>query len=200
MSKVIYIKANAKPEGASRTFRISDSFVESYRESHPNDEIIVLDLYKENMGFLTEEDVALHNVKPGEGKNYPVLKYAYQFLEADKFIISAPFWNLSFPAILKAYLDYVTVSGITFKYTSQGPVGLCEGKKAIHFVTRGGAYSQEPLSDFELGDRYLRTLLGFLGIRDFTTFAREDMDRSDTNVELVVSDAIKEAQELAKNF
>lgn len=200
MSKVLYIKANAKPEGVSRTFRVSDSFVEAYKESHPNDEVITLDLYKENIGFLTEDDVALHNVEFGEGKDHPVLKYAYQFLEADKFIISAPFWNLSFPAILKAYLDYVSVSGITFKYTSQGPVGLCQGKKAIHFVTRGGAYSQEPLSAFELGDRYLRTLLGFLGITDFTTVALENMDRSDTNIELVVTDAIKDAREKAKNF
>lgn len=200
MSKVLYIKANAKPEGASRTFKISDKFIETYKEYHPDDEVITLDLYKENLRFLTEEDVALHNVKPGEGENHPVLKYAYQFLEADKLIIAAPFWNLSFPAILKAYLDYVTVGGITFEYTSQGPVGLCKGKKAIHFVTRGGAYSEEPLSSFELGDRYLRTLFGFLGIRDFTTVALENMDRSSTNVELVIANAIETAKEKAKGF
>jgi FMN-dependent NADH-azoreductase len=200
MSKVLYIKANAKPQGTSRTFAVSDSFVNTYKESHPNDDVITLDLYKENIGFLTEEDIALHNVEPGQGKNHPVLKYAYQFLEADKIIVAAPFWNLSFPAILKAYLDYIAVSGITFQYTSQGPVGSCQGKKAIHFVTRGGAYSQEPLSAFELGDRYLRTLFGFLGITDFTTVALENMDRSTTNVEQVVAEAIKDSQEKAKNF
>ena len=27
MSKVLYVKANAKPEGVSRTFKISDSFI-----------------------------------------------------------------------------------------------------------------------------------------------------------------------------
>ena len=200
MSKVIYIKANAKPEGVSRTFKVSDSFVESYKESHPNDEVIVLDLYKENIDFLKPEDLAFHAVDPGEGKNHPVLKYAYQFLEADKIIISAPFWNLSFPAILKAYIDYIAVSGITFKYTAEGPVGLCDGKKIIHFVTRGGAYSQEPLSAFELGDKYLRTIFGFLGIQDFTTFAVESLDVSSTDVDKVIADAIKEANEKAKAF
>ena len=35
MSKVLYIKANIKPEGQSRTFRISDEFVESYKKQHP---------------------------------------------------------------------------------------------------------------------------------------------------------------------
>jgi FMN-dependent NADH-azoreductase len=32
---------------------------------------------------------------------------------------------------LKAYIDYVSVLGITFKYNEQGPVGLCNGKKEI---------------------------------------------------------------------
>ena len=49
MSKVLYIKANIKPEGQSRTFRISDEFVESYKKQHPNDEVVVLDLYKEGI-------------------------------------------------------------------------------------------------------------------------------------------------------
>ena len=43
MSKILYIKANAKPEGTSRTFKISDKFVEEYRKLNPNDEIITLD-------------------------------------------------------------------------------------------------------------------------------------------------------------
>lgn len=200
MSKVLYIKANAKPEGVSRTFKVSDSFVKSYKESHPNDEVIVLDLYNENIDFLKPEDLAFHAVDPGEGKNHPVLKYAYQFLEADKIIISAPFWNLSFPAILKAYIDYITVSGITFKYTAEGPVGLCNNKKIIHFVTRGGEYSKEPLSAFELGDKYLRTIFGFLGIHDFTTYALENLDVSSTNVDKVIEDAINDVSEKAKLF
>ncbi|WP_054873746.1 FMN-dependent NADH-azoreductase [Oxobacter pfennigii] len=200
MSKVLYIKANAKPEGASRTFKISDSFIEAYKESHPDDEVITLDLYKENIGFLSEDDIAHHNVEPGAHRDHPVLKYAYQFLEADKYVFSAPFWNLSFPAILKAYLDYVMVSGITFKYTSQGPVGLCHGKKAIHFVTRGGEYSEPPLSNFEMGDRYLRIILGFLGIQDFKTFAVERIDRSATDTAILVAEKSQEASELAIDF
>lgn len=51
---------------------------------------------------------------------YPILKYAYQFLDADKYIIASPLWNLGIPAILKAYIDYICITGITFKYTSVG--------------------------------------------------------------------------------
>lgn len=201
MNKVLYVKANAKPEGTSRTFKVSDSFVDAYKKLHPDDEIITLDLYKEDLRFLKEEDImSLNDDELLQNKNHPAFKYAHQLLEIDKIIIAAPFWNLSFPAILKTYLDCVIVGGITFKYTPEGPKGQCMGKKAIHFVTRGGAYSEEPLSAFELGDKYLRTVFGFVGITDFTTFALENMDRSSTNVEEVIANAIKDTQELAKGF
>lgn len=200
MSKVLYIKANVKPEGQSRTFKISDSFIEEYKKNNPNDEIITLDLYKEGINFLSEEGISLHRPAPGEGKNHPVLKYAYQFAEADKYIVAAPMWNLNIPAILKAYIDYVCVTGITFKYTANGPVGLCEGKKAIHIVSRGGVYSEGPAAAFEMGDRYLRTIFGFFGITDFTTIAADKLDVIGEDVESIIENAIKKAQITAKEF
>ena len=57
MSKVLYIKANIKEDGQSRTFRVSDSFVEEYKKNNPEDEVVVLDLYKENIDFLRPEDL-----------------------------------------------------------------------------------------------------------------------------------------------
>ncbi|MCD2347134.1 FMN-dependent NADH-azoreductase [Clostridium guangxiense] len=200
MSKVLYIKANAKKPGESRTFRISDSFIEQYKKLNPDDEIITLDLYKEGIDFLTEEGVSLHVPKEGEGKNHPILKYAYQFVETDKYIIAAPFWNLSFPAILKAYIDYICVTGITFKYTADGAVGLCQGKKAVYIVARGGEYSEGSTKAYEMGDRYLRTIFGFLGITDFTTIAAEKLDVIGEDVEAIVQNAIKNAQNKARNF
>ncbi|WP_346935495.1 FMN-dependent NADH-azoreductase [Clostridium sp.] len=200
MSKVLYIKANVKPEGQSRTFKISDNFIEEYKKNNPGDEIITLDLYKEGINFLSEEGISLHRPAPGEGKNHPVLKYAYQFAEADKYIVAAPMWNLNIPAILKAYIDYVCVTGITFKYTANGPVGLCEGKKAIHIVSRGGVYSEGPAAAFEMGDRYLRTIFGFFGITDFTTIAADKLDVIGEDVESIIENAIKKAQITAKEF
>lgn len=201
MSKLLYIKANAKPEGASRTFRISDQFIEEYRKTQPDDEICTLDLYQQNIHFLTEEDINIvFGPKTEESKQHPILKYAYQFLNTDKFVISAPMWNLSIPAILKAYIDYITVSGITFKYTAEGPVGLCHGKKAIYIVSRGGSYSDGPAAEYEMGDRYLRTIFGFFGITDFTTIHADKLDVMGENVEQIVRDAIQKAKEAARNF
>ena len=198
MSKVLYIKANIKNEGESRTFKVSDSCVEEYKKNNPEDEIITLDLYKENIDFLRADDLGkLFGPKDEESKNNSILKYAYQFADADKYIIAAPMWNLSFPAILKAYIDYVSVSGITFKYTAEGPVGLLNNKKAVHIVSRGGGYDNSP---YEMGDRYLRTILGFFGIKDIETIAIDNLDVMGVNVEKKVEEGIEKAISLAKKF
>ncbi|MGV1055008.1 FMN-dependent NADH-azoreductase [Clostridium perfringens] len=198
MSKVLYIKANIKNEGESRTFKVSDSFVEEYKKNNPEDEIITLDLYKENIDFLRADDLGkLFGPKDEESKNNSILKYAYQFADADKYIIAAPMWNLSFPARLKAYIDYVSVSGITFKYTAEGPVGLLNNKKAVHIVSRGGGYDNSP---YEMGDRYLRTILGFFGIKDIETISIDNLDVMGVNVEEKVEEGIEKAISLAKKF
>lgn len=201
MSKVLYIKANAKKEGESRTFKISDSFIEEYKKLNPQDEIITLDLYEEGIEFLPKGELGeLHTPKEGTGKDHPILKYAYQFLEADKYVIAEPFWNLSIPSILKAYIDYITVTGITFKYTASGAVGLCTGKKVVNITSRGGDYTSEPAASYEMGDRYLRTILGFLGITDFTTISADGLDIIGNDVNAIVGKAIEKAKEKAKNF
>ena len=198
MSKVLYIKANIKNEGESRTFKVSDSFVEEYKKNNPEDQIITLDLYKENIDFLRADDLGkLFGPKDEESKNNSILKYAYQFADADKYIIAAPMWNLSFPAILKAYIDYVSVSGITFKYTAEGPVGLLNNKKAVHIVSRGGGYDNSP---YEMGDRYLRTILGFFGIKDIETIDIDNLDVIGVNVKEKVEEGIEKAISLAKKF
>ena len=201
MSYVLYIKANAKNEGESRTFRVADSFIEAYKSFHPKDEVITLDLYKEGISFLPVGELeTVLRPKPGEGLNHPILKYAYQFREADKYVIAEPLWNLSIPAILKAYIDYITVNGITFKYTENGAVGLLEGKKAINITTRGGNYTEKGGAEYEMGDRYLRTLFGFLGIRDFKTLSVDELDIIGADVEGSIQEAIKKARKIAETF
>jgi len=200
MSKVLYIKANPKSNADSRTFTISESFIEAYKTLHPNDEIVTLDLYKENINFLSIESVNMHKSAPGEYRNHPVLKYAYQFAEADKYVFAEPLWNLGIPAILKAYIDYISVTGITFTYTAEGPKGLCSNKKAINITSRGGVYSEGYMATLEMGDKYLRTILGFLGIYDFTTIAAEMLDYIGVDVKAILDKTIKQAQEIAATF
>ena len=172
MSTILYIKANPKSDDTSYTFRMSEAFIKSYQEANPSDEVVTLDLYKEGIRLLDAEMLG----QMFSGQDNIMKKFAEQFLSADKYVLAAPMWNLGFPAILKAYFDYVVYSGVTFKYTEHGPVGLLKpGKKAVHITARGGKYSEGPAAQFEMGDRYIRTILGFMGIdqSNITTITTE---------------------------
>jgi FMN-dependent NADH-azoreductase len=200
MSKVLYIKANAKPEGESKTFRIADKFMEAYKKHHPQDEIVTLDLYKEDIHFLTVEDVMVHMSNEVEEKENPMKRYALQFKSADKYIFAEPMWNLGIPAILKAYIDYVSIPNITFKYGENGPIGLCQGKKALNITTSGGDYTEGMAAEWDLCDKYLKTIMGLFGIFDYTTIRASNLDVIGMDVEAIVNKAIEEAEELAKTF
>ena len=69
--------------------------------------------------------------------------------------------------------------------------------KAIHIVTRGGEYKDMP---YEMGDRYLRTILGFFGIEDIQTLAVDNTDSNPEGLEEILSQAIQQAQEIAVQF
>jgi FMN-dependent NADH-azoreductase len=199
MSKVLYIKANPKSVEESVTYKISEAFYEEYREFHASDEVITLDLYKEGIKFLNGQMLS----DMFSGKDNEMMAHAKQFASCDKFIIAAPMWNLGSPAILKAYFDYISYVGITFKYTAQGPVGLLanQGKKAVHITARGGEYAEGQGAQFEMGDRYIRTILGFMGVTDVTTISSEltnvlqgeDLTNS-------INSSIEKARSIAKTF
>ena len=83
--------------------------------------------------------------------------------EADVLVITAPIYNFSVPASLKAYFDLVARAGKTFSYTQNGPEGLLKNKKAYVVVSSGGT---EIGSDIDFAGRYITHFLGFLGIND----------------------------------
>lgn len=86
-----------------------------------------------------------------------------EILEADTIIISAPIYNFSVPASLKAYFDLISRAGLTFQYTENGPVGLLKNKKAYVVMSSGGT---EIGSDVDFAGSYVKHFLGFIGITD----------------------------------
>ena len=89
----------------------------------------------------------------------PMLRYARQFAEAEEIVIAAPFWDLSFPALLKVYLEQIAVAGITFRYVEGRPVGLCRAKRLTYVTTSGGPITED------FGYTYVKALArSFYGI------------------------------------
>lgn len=88
-----------------------------------------------------------------------------ELMAADVIVIGTPIYNFSLPSTLKAWIDLIARAGVTFKYTDIGPVGQLTGKRAIVAMASGGTQID---SDIDFAGRYLRHMLGFVGINDVT--------------------------------
>ena len=208
MKKVLFINASPKSKDTSITLQMADEFITAFKAQNPDDVVTTLNLYDENIQFLDVEDIsefyAPESLRPKVKKNkLNIMKYVDQFVEADRYIIAAPFWNLGTPAILKAYFDYVNISGITFKYTEAGAVGLLggAGKKVAFIASRGGGYSEGHWKQFELGELGVRTQFKFFGIDDVEAVLMEWADvLKGEELESALAASMRNAKEKGARF
>ena len=158
---------NACVRENSRTLVLAKKLM---RDIH--DEIIEVNLNLEGLEPLDRDLLAKRERLIREGKlDDPIFRYAAQFATADEIVIAAPFWDLSFPAKLKIYLEQITVSGITFRYINGHPTGLCKAKALTYVTTSGG-----PIID-DFGYTYVKTLAQkFYGIKKTTAIRAMNLD------------------------
>ena len=135
-------------------------------------EIDEVDLNRETIAPLNRELLEKREgLTCNESKEDPMLRYAGQFANADEIVIAAPYWDLSFPAILKAYLEQITVAGITFEYANGRPRGLCKAKRLTYVTTSGG-----PILD-DFGYEYVKALAQkFYGIPQTKAYRAMNLD------------------------
>ncbi len=211
MSQVLFITAHPHDETVSFSMATAKSFIESYKASNPNDEVVHIDLYNSYIPQIDEDVFAgwgklqsgqgFEELSEGEqGKVRRLNELSDQFVNADKYVFVTPFWNFSFPPVMKAYLDSVSVAGKTFKYTAEGPVGLLPDKKALHIQARGGYYSEGPAADLEMGHRYIGQMMNFYGITDFDGLIVEGHNANPEKAEEIKADAIERAKALGQTF
>lgn len=162
---ILFINACVREN--SRTLVLAKSILSSM-----TGEIIEVNLNQENIAplnraLLEKRECLLRD----ERRDDPMLCYARQFANADEIVIAAPFWDLSFPAILKAYIEQITVAGITFEYVSGRPHGLCKAKSLTYVTTSGGPI----FADF--GYEYIKALAkGFYGISQTRAYRAMNLD------------------------
>ena len=129
--------------------------------------------------------------------DHPRFKYAHQLVEADLVVVAAPFWDLSFPALLKIWVENCSLDGITFKAGENGLVGQCKGTEMVYLTTRGGFYTGEP---FEQGIPYMSYISKFFGIDHFDAIAADGMDVVGFDGKASLDEACEKAKELAKTL
>lgn len=116
----------------------------------------------------------------------PMFRYAHQFAEADKIVISAPFWDGSFPSLLKVYIENIYAVGIVSRYSENGtPVGMCRAEELVYVTTAGGPYFPE----FSFG--YIKTVAETcFGIKSTRLVKAEMLDIDGMDAEKILLDAM----------
>jgi FMN-dependent NADH-azoreductase len=183
---ILYV--NACVRNVSRTNKLAQyalSKLEGNTEEINLDSEKIVPLYKEQLELRD-------SLIKDKNYNHPMFKYAKQFANADVILISAPYWDLSFPAILKTYIENVNINGITFSYSEKGyPVSLCKAKKLIYITTSGG-----PIISDEFGFGYIKSLAeNFYGIKDINYIKTEGLDIWGANIQEILEKAKKEVDE-----
>lgn len=180
MDKILHINACFK-EG-SRTDELAQHLLGKL-----NGQIQSVNLFDENLPplndvLLKKRDELMKNGKTDD----KLFSMAKQFAEADTIVISAPYWDLLFPAVLRIYLENITVCGITFRYSEKGiPEGLCKAKKLYYVTTAGGFIGEN-----NFGFDYVKALaMGLFGIETVKFFSAEGLDIYGADIEAIMQKA-----------
>lgn len=193
MKNVLVVDCCIRREG--RTRELMEAFIAALPEGC---QVTRLRLEEENLSCLTGAFFEAREALLAQGKlDHPRFRYAHQFAQADEIVVAAPFWDLSFPALLKVYIEQISVDGITFHSEHGGLKGMCRAENLVYLTTRGGIYTGDPM---EMGSRYMDAMHSFFGIKKYTCIAADAMDMSRYDGKAILQKAKDEAAALAKSF
>ena len=181
---ILFINACVRPE--SRTLALARRTAEYIKGEYE-----FVDLYNEDIKPLDNERLSFREECSLKGDfTDSMFRYAEQFSRADEIIIAAPFWDLSFPSVLKCYTEAICVNGITFRYSEEGiPEGLCRARRLIYVTTAGGYIPED-----NCGFNYIKQLCeGFFGIDASVMIKAEGLDIYGADIDGILSAAEKEA-------
>ncbi len=180
---ILFINACVRKE--SRTRRLAESLLLTLNKPFTEVRLHEMTFPVADESFLDMRD---RLISAGDYEN-TMFEPARNFAQAETIVIAAPYWDLSFPASLKQYLEQINVVGITFRYTEEGiPVGLCKAERLFFVTTAGGYYMPE-----EFGFGYVKALAqNYYGISDVRLIRAAGLDIDGADVEAILKDAEKE--------
>ncbi len=177
---ILYINSCVRDE--SRTNKIAQALLQKLGGEY---EEVKLD--EEGLSPLSKTALQYRTELIDKGDySSPIFRYAKQFAQADIIVIAAPFWDLSFPAALKTYIENIYVTGIVSRYGADGkPVGMCKAEKLYYVTTAGGPY----VPDYSFG--YIKDLaVNYLGVKEAVLIKAEMLDVDGFSAEDIIGQVI----------
>ena len=209
MQTLLYIQASPRIE-RSHSIATANAFIDSYKQTHTEDQIQTINLFKEPLpsfdGLAVQAKYTILHGKqhsPEELQAWEKIETVIdKFNSADKYIMAVPMWNFTIPYRLKQYFDIIVQPGYTFSYDEQlGYQGLITDKPIFIIYSRGGKFSGTDFEPFDLQKKYLEQILGFIGFTDIRSIIVEPTVAEGPGVAKEIrSEAIEKAIAQAKNF
>ncbi|MDP9957667.1 FMN-dependent NADH-azoreductase [Epilithonimonas hungarica] len=180
MKNILHIISSPRKElSASR--KLGNAVIEKIQEKYPDVIVKERDLTKNLVPFLEEAHINTfftpaekHSPEQAEINQYST-DLISELQEADIIVIDSPMYNFSVPATLRAYFDFTSRAGYTFKYDENGPKGLLNDKKLYIAFTSGNIYSEGPYQIFDSNVPYIKNVFGFYGVKDVSVFRAEGL-------------------------
>ncbi|MDH3633397.1 MAG: NAD(P)H-dependent oxidoreductase [Gammaproteobacteria bacterium] len=175
--RILRLDASANPADSSSR-KLGDRLLGQLQQDVLPIETRVRDL-NQDLSFIDHHWVAANftAVDDRDTNQSARLAFSDQLIDelrwADHIVLTTPMYNFGVPATLKAWIDLVCRAGVTFRYSSNGPVGLLEDKRVDIIITTGGVPLESPV-DFVSG--YLRQVFGFIGIDDISIIGADQMN------------------------
>ena len=178
--QILYVNACVRKE--SRTNRLAEKLLSKLGEPYEELRLEKIAFPIVNEEYLNKRDQL---ISLGDFQS-PTFNLARQFSKAETIVIAAPFWDISFPSMLKQYLEQINVVGITFKYSEEGvPVALCKANRLFYVTTAGGFFVPE---DYGFG--YVKALAqNYYGIQHVRKIEAVGLDINGANVNSIMRDA-----------
>lgn len=192
MEKLVFINACIRTT-ESRTYRIAAPLIEKLRTQY---EITTIDLTSIKLAPIHTDQ--FYDRGQGIFQEH-ILEYAETVEKADRIVIAAPFWDMSFPAVLKVFFEQISLPGYTFDDGETRCIGRCRCKKLLYITTRG--MNIKTGDALEQAVSYLKALSWLWGLGDVYCIACENMDYiSETERELKIQQAISYGMKLCEGF
>lgn len=210
MKKLLHISASPRPLCDSASRMAAEVFLQRLLEEGLKFDIFHLDLWTQEiphptqamldgtMDFSQEDDDGALLLEREETKK--ILFLCDQFISADFYLISAPMWNGSFPAILKRYLDAVLLPGKVYEIKGGKMEGLLKNKQryAVYIQASGLVHSRSTKQ--QPGAVYLQNLSQLIGIDEFDKILVQGTQEAKIGVDKALEKAKKDMDNIVKNI
>lgn len=167
MKKLLLIDATNRPD--SRTIDLALAYIHKYEDDYQIERLMLNEC---DIKPLTNEEIMQRSVY-NEAKDFdhPLYDLAKQFKNADVIVVAAPYYDLSYPSILKVYIEHIMCTNLTFRYEGSDAVGLCKARKLVYVTTAGGY-----IGDNDFGYEYIKAISEMLGIKTHEMISAEGLD------------------------